>query len=220
MLQLESIPDSANPLRVLCLGAHSDDIEIGCGASLLALMEANRAVNMRWIVFSGDSIRHAEAKSSFDSWTSHTETCRLDRYDFRDGFFPDQWAAIKEGLIILKETFEPDLIFTHTREDLHQDHRVIHEITCNCFRHHLVFEYEIPKYDGDLGRPNLFIPVTEDQAREKVTRLMRYFTSQHSKHWFSEELFMGLMRLRGMEAASATGYAEGFHCRKACLSIN
>ena len=219
VLQLNIRPEEDRPLRVLCLGAHSDDIEIGCGASLAALSQGRSALDMRWVVFSGNEARHEEARRSFECWSSDVERGKLDLHDFRDGFFPDQWALIKERFIRLKDAFEPDILFTHFREDLHQDHRVVNELTWNCFRDHLVLEYEVPKYDGDMGRPNFFIPVSEGQANAKVAALTKHFGSQRSKQWFSKELFLGLMRLRGAEAGSASGYAEAFHSRKSCLKI-
>lgn len=219
MLQLTPLKKEDRPLRILCLGAHSDDIEIGCGASLMALGAGDPLIDMRWEVFSGNDARQEEARKSFSAWTEGVENSTLRLHSFRDGFFPDQWGAIKEQFIQLQESFQPDVVFTHYREDLHQDHRILNELTWNAFRNQLVLEYEIPKFDGDMGRPNFFIPISEPQAKEKVAALMNHFGSQRSKGWFSEDLFLGLMRLRGVEACSESGYAEAFYSRKTCLNV-
>jgi LmbE family N-acetylglucosaminyl deacetylase len=219
VLQLRPEHDAGTPLRILCLGAHSDDIEIGCGASLLQLAEDMPSCKIRWAVFSGDEARRVEANRSADSWLKHIEESSVDLHEYRDGFFPDQWSEIKAEFERLKNSFEPDIIFTHYRDDLHQDHRVISDLTWNTFRNHFILEYETPKYDGDMGQPNFFIPVSSDTAQAKVKSLMNYFESQRAKHWFSEELFIGLMRIRGMESCSPSRYAEGFYSRKSCLKF-
>jgi LmbE family N-acetylglucosaminyl deacetylase len=207
------------PLRVLCLGAHSDDIEIGCGAALLQLAASEHPLDIRWVVFSGSHSRAAEARSSADYWLDQVESSQVDLHDFRDGFFPDDWAAIKEEFEKLKGAFNPDMIFTHAQQDLHQDHRIIHDLTWNTFRNHAILEYEVPKYDGDMGSPNFYIPLSEKAAKAKVAGLMKFFGSQVNKHWFCEELFLGLMRIRGMECCSPSGYAEGFYVRKASIML-
>ena len=219
MLNLLPKPDGEHPLRILCLGAHSDDIEIGCGASLLQLATSGRPLDVRWVVFSGKHSRAQEARKSAGFWLDTVQSKTIDLRDYRDGFFPDEWATIKETFEELKATFEPDLIFTHVRDDLHQDHRIINQLTWNTFRNHFILEYEIPKYDGDMGSPNFFIPVQEQLAKSKATALMECFGSQANKHWFCEELFLGLMRIRGMESCSPSGYAEGFYARKACMGL-
>jgi LmbE family N-acetylglucosaminyl deacetylase len=219
MLQWKPAPETDRPLRILCLGAHSDDIEIGCGASMLQLIGSNPSPEVRWVVFSGDRSRAGEARASADYWLNGVGAKQIDLHTFRDGFFPDAWAAIKEEFEKLKHAFEPDLIFTHFRHDLHQDHRIVHELTWNTFRSHCIVEYEVPKYDGDLDSTNAYIPVTEESAKAKATALMKFFGTQSNKHWFSEELFLGLMRIRGMECCAPSGYAEGFYTRKACLGI-
>lgn len=208
---------SGRPLRVLCLGAHADDIEIGCGASILQMADGVRPLDVRWVVFSGDIQRTQEAKASVAYWLESVSQKTATFFSFKDGFFPEDWSAIKQELGQIKHAFEPDVIFTHFRKDLHQDHRVINQLTWNAFRNHTILEYEVPKYDGDLQTPNLYIPLSEDVARAKAVALVEYFDSQMSKHWFCEELFLGLMRVRGMESHSPSGYAEGFHARKACL---
>jgi LmbE family N-acetylglucosaminyl deacetylase len=201
------------PLKVLCLGAHSDDIEIGCGGSVMKLISAG-PVDVRWVVFSGGRTRALEAAESAAHVLQTVEKPIVELHEFRDGFFPDQWAQIKEAFERLKSEYDPDLIFTHYSKDMHQDHRVICELTWNTFRNHMILEYEIPKYEGDLGNPGFYIPLSQEIADLKTKVLMDYFESQSNRHWFSEELFYGLMRIRGMECCSHSGYAEGFHVRK------
>lgn len=215
------VPEIENdrPLRLLCLGAHSDDIEIGCGGALLQLIGAGRACEIRWEVFSGSHSRAEEARDSARFWLDAVGIKEVVLHDFRDGFFPDEWARIKEQFECIKASFNPDLIFTHCAGDLHQDHRIMNELTWNTFRNHSILEYEIPKYDGDLRTPNVYIPVSEEIAKAKSSALMKYFNSQGSKHWFCEELFLGLMRIRGVECCSQSGYAEGFHAKKTVLGI-
>lgn len=219
MLEWTPNLDRKKPLRILCLGAHSDDIEIGCGGTMLQFAASDRPLDVRWVVFSGNVARAEEALGSAGFWLADVGSRQVDLHAFRDGFFPDNWAAIKEEFEQLKDAFDPDIIFTHARNDLHQDHRIIHELTWNTFRNHTVLECEIPKYDGDLGTPNFYIPLSEKAAKDKVSALMEYFGSQANKHWFCEELFLGLMRIRGIESCSPSGYAEGFYARKARLGI-
>jgi len=219
MLNLIPRPEGSRPLRVLCLGAHGDDIEIGCGGTLLQTFVGNEAFDIRWVVFSGNRSRAEEARCSAEDWLNSVESKKIDLHGYRDGFFPDDWAAIKEEFEQLKKTFDPDIVFTHARNDLHQDHRIVHELTWNTFRNHFILEYEIPKYDGDMGSPNFYVPLPEKAAKEKASALMEYFGSQANKHWFCEELFLGLMRIRGMESCSPSGYAEGFYARKTCMEI-
>jgi LmbE family N-acetylglucosaminyl deacetylase len=204
-------------LRVLALGCHSDDIEIGAGGTLTQLQERyGGRLHVRWIVFSAHGPRRDEARASALELLAPAPV-EIDVHSFRDGYFPYTGAEVKDVFEALKAEPAPDLIFTHHRHDLHQDHRLLCELTWNTFRDHLVLEYEIPKYDGDLGNPNVFVPVTEAQCRRKVDILLRHFGSQRSKHWFTEDLFLGLMRLRGAECRSPTGYAEAFHGRKLLL---
>lgn len=217
MLNLIPKIDENRPLKVLCLGAHCDDIEIGCGGSLLQLCSSNRPIDIRWTVFSGSDARAEEARNSAEHWLKQAESGQVDVYAFRDGFFPNDWAEIKERFEELKGEFNPDFIFTHAAHDRHQDHRIVNELTWNTFRNHFILEYEIPKYDGDMGSPNFFIPLSEMTTKDKISGLMKYFGTQQDKHWFCEELFLGLMRIRGMESNSSSGYAEGFYIRKACM---
>jgi LmbE family N-acetylglucosaminyl deacetylase len=206
---------SGRPLRILCLGAHSDDIEIGCGGTLLHLLSTRRAT-VDWVVFSAIGKREAEAKRGAARFLSDAVRSRVVLHPYRDGFFPADWARIKESFRTLQGEVEPDIIFTHLRVDRHQDHRVISDLTWNTFRDHQILEYEIPKWDGDLGRPNVYVPLNPAIARRKVAGLMAVFASQRSKRWFSEETFRALLRLRGIEAG--TEWAEGFYGRKVVVA--
>jgi LmbE family N-acetylglucosaminyl deacetylase len=204
----------AKAKNILCLGAHSDDIEIGCGGTLLKLLSDYDRLNVRWVVFSAEGKRSREAQSSAKMFLNGVATKKIVVKQFRGSFFPFEGATIKEYFEEIKSTFQPDVIFTHYRDDRHQDHRVLSDLTWNTFRQHLILEYEIPKYDGDLGIPNFFVRLDEEQCRKKVEYLCRFFQTQTNKRWFSQETFLSLMRLRGIECASPTGYAEAFFCRK------
>jgi len=207
-------------LSVLCLGAHSDDIEIGCGATLLQLARLEPRLECRWVVWSAVASRADEAKEGAEAFlgaNAARDAVRL--HSFKDGYFPAQFAEIKDAFEVIAREFKPHVVFTHTRDDRHQDHRVISDLTWNTFRNHLVLEYEIPKWDGDLGRPNFYVPASRDIAERKANALMKVFGTQRSKDWFSEETFLGLMRLRGMECRAKEGYAEAFHARKVTLSL-
>jgi len=200
--------------RVLCLGAHSDDIEIGCGATLLRLIANHPAVEVTWVVLGASGAREREARTSAQAFLRKAAKADIETATFRDGYFPYDGAAIKDYFEALKGRVKPDLIFTHHGADRHQDHRVTYELTRNTWRDHLILEYEIPKYDGDLGLPNAYVPVTAAQAKRKTALLLKHFGTQRNRHWFDEETFMGLMRLRGIESASPTRYAEAFHAPK------
>ena len=201
--------------EVLCLGAHSDDIEIGCGGAVLELAAAHPGLRVTWVVFSGDAKREAEARLAARRFLRGAGSSRVVVRKQRDGFFPAQMTEIKEFFEELKRISTPDLIFTHYRHDRHQDHRTISDLTWNTFRNHLVLEYEIPKYDGDLGTPNVFVPVSRKAARRKVNGVCSIFKSQAGQHWFTADLFFGLMRIRGIECCAE--FAEAFYCRKAVL---
>ncbi len=198
--------------RLLLLGAHSDDIEIGCGGTILSLTKSNPELEIGWVVFSADGNRAREARASAQLFLKDAGLSKVVLKRFRTSFFPTQEELIKKYFETLKRSFKPDIVFTHYREDRHQDHRLLSDLTWNTFRDHFILEYEIPKYDGDLGSPNLFVPLDEAVCRRKVQHLCRIFRSQKSKHWFSEDTFLALMRLRGVECASR--YAEAFYCRK------
>ena len=204
--------------RVLCLGAHSDDIEIGCGGTVLQMIEQSKSIEVYWFVLCANPERTMEARRSAKAFLARARKKTIVVKPFRDGFLPFLGPPVKECFEELKKVFTPDVIFTHCRHDLHQDHRLVCELTWNTFRDHLILEYEVPKYDADLRSPNFFVPLSDTQARKKVNNLMRYFTTQRSKRWFREELFYGLMLLRATEAASPTRYSEAFYCRKALLA--
>src|SRR3977135_2603561 len=188
--------------RVLCLGAHSDDIEIGCGGTVLRMIEQSKNIEFYWLVLSSNLKRAKEAERSANAFLRGARRKTVVVKSFRDGFLPYIGAPVKEVFEEIKKLFSPDIIFTHFRQDLHQDHRLVCELTWNTFRNHFILEYEIPKYDADLRSPNFFVPLSEAQARKKVKSLIRCFTTQQNKQWFSEELFYGLMRLRVTEVAS------------------
>lgn len=211
MLPLRLGRNDSAPLRILCLGAHSDDIEIGCGGTLMELAGGSRELRVEWIVFSAGAEREREARASASALLVDAASLELNVQDFRDGFFPDQWAALKETLEAVEAGSSPDVIFTHHRRDGHQDHRVVSELTWNTFRNHLILEYEVPKYDGDLGQPNVYVPLSRDVARRKATHLVESFPSQRERAWFDDATFLALSRLRGLECAAADGHAEGFH---------
>jgi len=201
--------------RILCLGAHSDDIEIGCGGTILRLIDENPDLEICWVVWaSGDETRRAEAEASASLFLKDVRKKHVILHGFRDGFFPYSGGEIKEVFQKLETEFFPDIVFTHHRHDLHQDHRMISELTWNSFRNHLIMEYEIPKYDGDLGSPNAFVPLESATCDMKIEYLLRSFVSQNSKYWFTGDTFRSMLRIRGVEARSATSYAEGFYCRK------
>ena len=203
--------------RILCLGAHSDDIEIGCGGTILRLLESSDQIEFYWIVFCSNPERAREAESSARAFLRRVKRKTIVVKSFRDGFLPYIGAPVKDAFEELKRAFNPDLIFTHFRHDLHQDHRMLCELTWNTFRNHLILEYEIPKYDADLRSPNFFVPLSPSICTRKIKWLMRYFGTQRNKQWFSEDLFLGLLRLRGIESNASTRFAEGFHCRKMVL---
>jgi LmbE family N-acetylglucosaminyl deacetylase len=204
---------------VLCLGAHSDDIEIGCCGTLLALLSQQRELEVHWIVFSGDETRAAEARASAAELLAGPVIARVTIHQFQDSYFPYIGAEIKDCFARLATETKPDLIFTHRRADMHQDHRLVAELTWNTFRNHLILEYEIPKYDGDLATPNCYIPLDELVAQRKIDHLLRHFRSQQNKQWFTADTFHSLMRLRGIECNSQSGVAEGFDCRKLLMGI-
>ena len=203
---------------MLAIGAHPDDIEIGCAGTILKLIEQEAVSEIRWVVLSGEDERAAEARRSAEALLEGVPRSEVVICDFRDGFFPYEGQRIKDFFEELKADFSPDVVFTHQRADLHQDHRLSCELTWNTFRDHLILEYEVPKYDGDMSAPNAFVPLSEDLSRRKIEHLMSHFGSQLSKRWFKEDLFSGLLRLRGMECNSPSSYAEAFFCRKAVLA--
>jgi LmbE family N-acetylglucosaminyl deacetylase len=203
--------------RILCLGAHSDDIEIGCGGTVLRILEENPDAEVLWVVMGASGKRADEATASAKSFLARARQKEVIVKEFRDGFFPYIGAEIKGFFEELKLRFAPDLVLTHCRSDLHQDHRLVSELTWNTFRNHLILEYEILKYDGDLGTPNVFVHLTESLARRKVGILLDSFRSQLKKNWFTEDAFLAILRLRGLECNAPEKYAEAYHARKLVL---
>jgi LmbE family N-acetylglucosaminyl deacetylase len=196
------------------LGAHGDDIEIGCGGTILRLLKEYNNVDACWVVFGSSGQRAMEATESAKLFLEDAKEESVIIKDFDDAFFPSAGKEIKQYFEELKEAFSPDLIFTHFRNDLHQDHRLISDLTWNTFRDHLILEYEVIKYDGDLGRPNLFVPLNDKICRRKIELIRNCFKTQGCKRWFTDDTFLSIMRIRGVECNAAENYAEGFYCRK------
>jgi LmbE family N-acetylglucosaminyl deacetylase len=209
---------SGDRLSVLCLGAHSDDIEIGVGATLLSLLDRGVRLDVHWCVLSGGGEREREARASAADFLANTAVAKIEVLPFRDGFFPEQGEQIKSWFEMLKGRIDPDVILTHRRDDAHQDHREVSRLAWNTFRDHCILEYEIPKWDGDLGQPNLYMPISADALQRKIDLLISHFGSQRSKQWFDAETFRGLARLRGVECRAPERYAEAFVARKVTLA--
>jgi LmbE family N-acetylglucosaminyl deacetylase len=217
MMNLHLNGGAAAAPQILCLGSHSDDIEIGCGGTILRLAEQYPGSTFHWVVFSAIGVREAEARRAAELFAGADRLRGPLLKSFPDGFMPFVGADVKAVFEELKKVISPDVIFTHNRKDAHQDHRLLAELTWNTFRDHLILEYEIPKYDGDLGQPSVFVPLKAEACQKKVRYLMDAFQSQHCKPWFQEDTFLSLMRLRGMECNAPSGYAEAFYCRKLVL---
>lgn len=216
MLRLKLNSEPGRPLRILCLGSHSDDIEIGCGGTVLRLAAENPGCVFHWVVFSACGVRGPEARRGAELFTKGASLEGPVTKEFRDGFLPFVGADVKAVFEELK-SLAPDVVFTHYRKDAHQDHRLLSELTWNTFRNHLILEYEIPKYDGDLGQPGVFVPLDSEVCKTKARYIVETFASQRSKAWFEESTFLSLMRLRGMECNAPSGYAEAFYSRKLVL---
>jgi len=214
MLKLRFEKKDSSPLKILCLGAHSDDIEIGCGGTIMRLIEEHPQLEIVWVVFSARAQRRREARASAQSIIGILQKKTIITKNFRDGFFPFEGYAIKDEFEALKKKFSPDLVMTHYRDDRHQDHRVISDLTWNTFRDHLILEYEIPKYDADLGSPNFFVHLNRSLCKKKVEILLNSFVSQKPNHWFTKDSFYSILNIRGIESNSPSRYAEGFYCRK------
>jgi LmbE family N-acetylglucosaminyl deacetylase len=212
-----TLPAGREPRRILCIGAHCDDIEIGCGGTILRLVAEHPGLAVDWLVLSGTGGRAEEAADSAAAFLEGAGRTRVTVEGFRDGFLPYDGGAVKERFERLKAEIDPDLILTHRLEDRHQDHRLVAELTWNTFRDHLILEYEIPKYDGDLGAPNVFVHLDDEVCRRKVEALRTCFPSQAGKPWFDDDVFRALLRLRGMESRSPSGLAEAFYGRKLVL---
>jgi LmbE family N-acetylglucosaminyl deacetylase len=217
VLKLSLAVDRGSPLKILAVGAHADDIEIGCGGTVLELLATYANCEVCWLVLSADGRRATEARRSGDAFLEAAQERRVIVEGFRDGFFPYSGPAIKDFFERLKDEVSPDLILTHHGSDLHQDHRLVSDLTWNTFRDHFILEYEVPKYDGDLGSPNVFVHLDETTVRVKIENILGHFASQAERRWFSEDVFRSMLRLRGMESNSPTLFAEGFYSRKILL---
>jgi LmbE family N-acetylglucosaminyl deacetylase len=213
---LNLVPDlpAGRPLRILCIGAHSDDLEIGCGATILSLLAGARPVEVTWVVLCAGGARAHEARRSARALLARAATHSIRLAQYPDTRLGAEYAGLKDTFDELGRTTDPHVVLSHRLEDRHQDHRLVAELTWNTFRDHVILEYEIPKYEGDLGNPNLYVPVPVALARRKVRHIEKVFASQRGKHWFTPETFLGLMRIRGVECRSRTGLAEAFHARK------
>jgi LmbE family N-acetylglucosaminyl deacetylase len=214
MLRLDIKSESSRPLHILCLGAHCDDIELGCGATVLALIDRHPDAVFHWVVFSSSPVREKEATDSANDFLSAIDRKKIVVKQFRGSYFPFIGAEVKEYFEQIKAEFSPDLIFTHYRDDRHQDHQLVSDLTWNTFRDHLIFEYEILKYDGDLGKPNTYHPVSREHCDRKINLIQKYFVSQQDKSWFDSEAFMAMLRIRGVECNAESGLAEAFYARK------
>jgi LmbE family N-acetylglucosaminyl deacetylase len=211
---LNLIPNKGK-LKILCLGAHSDDIEIGCGGTLLKIFENYDIEQVEWVVFATNDQRKIEAENSAKEFLKGVSNYNITVEKYRDGFLPFIATQIKEEFEAIKPKIAPDIVFTHYRHDRHQDHRLVSELTWNTFRNHLILEYEIPKWDGDIGNPNFYVEISEELLLKKNKLMKESFITQTSKHWFDDETFKSLPRIRGME--SACRYAEAFYSRKTTI---
>ncbi len=217
MLKFELTIRKEQVLKILCLGAHGDDIEIGCGGTILRLMSEYANAEVYWVVFAASGQREGEAVASANKFLKEAKNKQIIIRDFQDGFFPYIGGKIKEFFEELKSNISPDIIFTHYKNDLHQDHRMISELTWNTYRNHLILEYEIIKYDGDLGTPNVFVHLDESICEKKIEFIMKSFKSQDSKEWFTADAFVSVLRIRGIESKAPDKYAESFYCRKVII---
>lgn len=217
MLKLELDRSARKDLRLLCLGAHSDDLEIGCAGTLLQWSRNYDSIEVTWAVLCAAGVRETEADASARALLSGARTLALVLADFDDAYLPADYRRVKAFFSELQSRVDPHVILTHRLEDRHQDHRLVSELTWQTWRDHLIVEYEIPKYEGDLGQPSLYVPLETEVAHEKVRHLLHHFGTQRSKSWFTPETFYGLMRIRGVECRAPSGMAEAFHLRKAVI---
>ncbi len=215
MLEVSWGSDRNGPLSVLCIGAHSDDVEIGCGGTMLRILAERPGSSVHWVVLSADETREREARASAEAFLVDAKERHVDVCRFRESYFPWAGEQIKDYFNDLRRRVEPDVVLSHHRMDEHQDHRLVAQLVWNTFRDHLIAEYEIPKYEGDLGHPNLYVNLPAPYLERKIALLMEHFRSQTDKRWFQPETFRALATLRGIE--SGTGHAEAFHVRKLVL---
>ncbi len=217
MLGLELAKPDGRPLSVLVVGAHPDDIEIGAGGTLLNLSDSQPGLRVHYVVLTGTPQRQEEARAAAESFLSGADLT-VDLHALPEGRLPAVWADVKDVLEDVARTCAPDLILAPSSHDAHQDHRTIGEIIPTVFRDGLSLSYEIPKWDGDFGRPSLYVALSSQTARRKVELLHKCYPSQSARDWWDDEVFLGLARLRGMECRA--GYAEGFTCSKATLTFD
>jgi len=217
VIQLLSERRDQNKLNLLVLGAHCDDIEIGCGGTLLKWTMEARIQKVIWVIFSSNQARKEEAQRSAEMYLREIPESEIIILDYQDAYLAFAAKEIKDKFEEIRHLMNPDIVFTHYRNDRHQDHRLLSDLAWNTFRNHLVLEYEIPKYDGDLATPNGYVAIPSDHVNRKVKLLLECYASQVSKHWFDEETFKSLMRIRGLECNSPSHYAEAFHLRKCLL---
>jgi LmbE family N-acetylglucosaminyl deacetylase len=210
-------PDFPTDGTILCLGAHCDDIEIGCGGTLIEMRKSHPQLRFVWVVFSGDDIRERETRAAAAALLGAGANVAVEVLDFRGSYFPYCGAAIKDAFEVVRARVTPDLVMTHYLADRHQDHRLIAELTWNAFRSHAILEYEIPKYEGDLAQPGVYSPLSPATVDLKISTLLQCFPSQRDHQWFDADLFRGHLRLRGIECNSPTRHAEAFHGRKLVL---
>ena len=220
MLGMKLNKNNNQDIKIICFGAHCDDIEMGCGGTLLSILKKYKNVEVYWVVLSSNLKRGEEARSSADVFLKYVKRKTIEINKFRNGFFPYDGGEIKKYFEMLKDRFSPDLIFSHYRNDLHQDHRMVSELTWNTFRNHLILEFEIPKYDGDFGTPNFFVPLHPSICKNKVISILKIFKTQADKHWLTEDLLYSILRVRGMECVSPSNYAEAFYCRKLSFELS
>ncbi len=214
MHKVSILEGGSGPKQILALGAHADDIEIGCGGTILRFLDENPATEVVWVVLGASGQRRTEAVESANLFLANVHRKEIVIKEFRDGYFPYTGSDIKDFFEEIKRKYSPDLILTHFRDDLHQDHRLVSDLTWNTFRNHLILEYEIVKYDGDLGVPNFFVHLPEPIVRKKIRTIMDCFKSQQGKSWFTEDTFSSILRLRGVESNASGKYAEAFYSRK------
>ena len=216
-MQRLALGPETRPLRILCFGAHCDDIEIGAGGTLLRLLAERPGCDVHWVVMSSNPVRERETRASAVDFLAAAGQSQVTIQSFRESFLPYRGEEVKDFFEQVKAQAPPDLVLTHHRHDEHQDHRLVAQLTWNTFRDHLILEYEIPKYEGDLGHPNLFVPLPAALARRKVELILKNYPSQTGRSWFRRETFDAVMALRGVECNALEGWAEAFHCRKATI---